>query len=247
MAKMDKHQMNVIDRLVDTLFERVKARFIKPSGPKQLRGNWNWNNSLEGVYTLSLKNHGLDYNDDTYQKLARIAGSYLDATKEKTKAQVLKTIEDFFAQENFSHGNIDKKLVQELENVMVQAQSSVERIVSTELNSAKNVGTLEGIDELSAAIGEKDPTVAFIGPIDDDTCDECKRIYLLSDGLTPKVYKKSELNPGYHKKGNSRPSMLGAHPRCRHSMVLVPKGYGFKNGRIDYISLEHDEWDSQKT
>jgi hypothetical protein len=246
MAKMDKHQMNVIARLIEVLFERIKARFLRPNGPKQLRGNWNYNNSLQGIYTQALKNHGLEYKDETYEKLSRIAEGYIDATKEKTKSQVLKNVEDFFVQQRITGGNTDKVLKKELEIVMNNAKDSIGKIISTELNSAKNVGTLEAIDELSASMGEKDPSVAFLGPNDSETCSECKRMYFLSDGTTPKVWRKSELNAGYHKKGNSKPSMLGAHPRCRHSLVLIPQGYGFVNGRIDFINLDHDEWEKQR-
>ena len=38
---------------------------------------------------------------------------------------------------------------------------------------------------------------------------------MLPDGITPRVWKMSEMGSGYHKKGDSSPKIGGLHPRCR--------------------------------
>lgn len=77
-------------------------------------------------------------------------------------------------------------------------------------------------------------------------CNECTRLHMLPDGNTPKVWKMSELSMGWHKRGDDKPSCNGEHPFCRCSITQLPPGWGFKNGFISFIGLEHDEWKSQR-
>ena len=76
-------------------------------------------------------------------------------------------------------------------------------------------------------------------------CNECLRLHMLPDGVTPKVYRMSELSMNWHKRGEDRPSCNGEHPGCRCSLQQLPPGWGFKGGYLAFISLDWDEYKDQ--
>ena len=78
-------------------------------------------------------------------------------------------------------------------------------------------------------------------------CNECKRVHLMPDGITPKVFKLSEVSAQYHKKGENIPSYAGLHPHCRCSLVMLPQNYGFKKGKISYMTDGYDEYKTQRS
>jgi len=76
-------------------------------------------------------------------------------------------------------------------------------------------------------------------------CNECKRLYLLDDGVTPRAFKMSQVTSDYHKKGGNTPSLCGCHPNCRCSLQTVPQGWGYKGGKISFISKNYDLYKDQ--
>jgi hypothetical protein len=77
-------------------------------------------------------------------------------------------------------------------------------------------------------------------------CNECLRLHMMPDGVTPLTWKLSQLSMNYHKRGENNPSVSGEHPGCRCSIAYLPEGWGFKNGYVSFISLDHDEYKSQR-
>jgi hypothetical protein len=72
-------------------------------------------------------------------------------------------------------------------------------------------------------------------------CDECKRIHLMPDKITPRAWKLSEVSAGYHKKGENFPCMSDLHPHGRCTMVTILPGYGFDaDGKVTYITHGYD-------
>jgi len=94
----------------------------------------------------------------------------------------------------------------------------------------RNVGILEGIVKTNAVAGVEDPTVFFVVVRDGVLCGECKRLHMLEDGVTPRVWKLSEVGHGYHKKGEQFPKVGGLHPHCRCVLSTLLPGYGFNEG-----------------
>jgi hypothetical protein len=76
---------------------------------------------------------------------------------------------------------------------------------------------------------------------------DCMSIHMMSDGITPRVWKMSELQYSYHKKGENKPCVAGLHNNCRCSMVLLNRGFGFKNGKVSFISEGYDAYEDQKS
>jgi hypothetical protein len=86
----------------------------------------------------------------------------------------------------------------------------------------------------------------FVPVKDKFLCDECKSIHLLEDGVTPRVFKESEISHDYHKRGETSPSFHNLHPHCRCSLSVTLDGFGFDgNGRVTWIDSAHREYDYQ--
>ena len=81
-------------------------------------------------------------------------------------------------------------------------------------------------------------------------CKSCMRFWFLPDGITPRVYKLSELMANGSNIGKKQadwlPTVSNTHPNERHLMLEVPIGWGFKGGAISYIGPGHNEYQRQK-
>jgi hypothetical protein len=98
---------------------------------------------------------------------------------------------------------------------------------------------------MNASEAVEDPVVFWIIVRDQYCCDECRDIHM-KDGV-PRVWKMSEVNSGYHKKGDDRPSVEGLHPHCRCQITTLLPGYGFNAaGFVTYKGNGWNEFDYQR-
>jgi len=105
------------------------------------------------------------------------------------------------------------------------------------------MGHLMDITRVAESLNDNDPTVFFIMTKDARTCKECIRLHLMDDGVTPRLWKFSQLKQGYHKRGENNPSAFGLHPHCRCTIAYYSKGTGFdKDGKDIYVGPGHDEY-----
>jgi len=129
-----------------------------------------------------------------------------------------------------------------LKEKMGKAQSHFKLISEAEATKFRNTGRFLNIKKTSTS---DDPTIVFQTMKDNLTCPECKRLYLLDDGVTPRAFKMSQVTSDYHKKGGNTPSLCGCHPNCRCSLQTVPQGWGYKGGKISFISKNYDLYKDQ--
>lgn len=107
------------------------------------------------------------------------------------------------------------------------------RVAHTEMWNAHLQGEAMAIlnDESSLTDKGKD-TWVFKRPAP-NACAQCKKHYLESDGVTPKLFKLSELlsyGDNYGKKVNDWNPTLGTlHPNCMCTLSIMPEGYVFDN------------------
>lgn len=242
-----KKSIKKLNNIIDTIFNALKVKFLgfdyaKDKGNRSIliSANIKPELTLAGIYKQAAVDEGAKPDEEVLAGLMSIAEGYLDAEKSRTQAKILNKINEAVAGENPM-----AVVTRELGNIWTEAASNITRIVENETNTAKNIGALEGIVKINASAGIKDPQVAFIGPNDENTCEECIRVLLLPDKITPRVFLLSEVNHGYHKRGTDSPSM-SMHPRCRHSIISLLPGYGFRNGSIAFISFDHDEYKAQR-
>jgi hypothetical protein len=217
-------------------------------GGKQLSFRFQ-NLNLTGLYGMASNIEGMKPDPDVLKGLLKIAGGYLDASREKAKAKVLQSVEAFLTDAVAKGVKTDVKTVLggQLADLWGSAVRDVKRIVETETTIVRNTSAYDAIGRVAALKGDSDPTVFFVVVRDNSLCEECKRIHLLDDGVTPRVYKQSEVGSGYHKKGENTPKVAGLHPHCRCTLTILMKGYGFTDsGHVTYISPEHDEYAKQK-
>jgi hypothetical protein len=242
--------ISTIHSAVDEAFDRLKLRLLGPQsfGKRMYIGGYNRHLSLPGIFEEAAREEGTVPNLATLNQILKVAGGYVDSTREKTKARVVKEVTAFLHDAHQKGVDTDLKTVLggKLSEVWSDTAHAVRRIVDTEAQHTRNVGTLEGIVRVNAVAGIDDPTVYFVVVRDNALCGECKRLHLLKDGKTPRVWKLSEVGNGYHTKGDPNPKMDGLHPHCRCSLVTLMPGYGFNDGGfVAFIAPKHDEYEKQ--
>src|SRR5690606_22089273 len=99
----------------------------------------------------------------------------------------------------------------------------------------------DAVVQVAAARGIQDPTVFFVGVLDEKTCKHCLAMYhCKSNPKIPRAIKFSQLRTGeyFRAKTWDGQTVYNAplHPRCRHSKTLLIPGFGFDdNGRVQFI------------
>jgi hypothetical protein len=250
---LGKGAVRAIYAAIDTLFTRAKVRWLgrtvepkritfstKPERPVGHREDL----SLGGVFDHSSQMSGMKPNADLRESVMRVAEQYLDAHCELAKARVVTTVQAFLSEAEAKGERPDPKVVLggELAVLMGQVGRNLKTIVETETTRASNLGAVDAITKVGALSGERDPVVAFMGANDTHVCDECRRLFFLNDDVTPRCWRLSDVQHGYHKRGNDKPAIGGCHPNCRHRPVTILPGYGFDDGgKLQFIAHGHDE------
>jgi hypothetical protein len=141
-----------------------------------------------------------------------------------------------------------KQIIQELKDKTEDHFKDWERITVTEIARANNLGATDAIIANNPDKDFKEIYVYKVGPDDGKKCKFCHKFWQLPDG-TPRVYKLSELmanGTNYGKKQvDWQATIEPTHPRCREILLELPLGYGFKAGKLTYISKEHSEYKFQ--
>jgi hypothetical protein len=253
-----KTGIKAIDTAIEALFYRMKARFLgKRYEPKKIRFNvtgfdkpinYRPDLSMPDLFEEAAKAEGFKPNKKLQEVVVNSIEHYLDAHQELTKAKVKNAVQAALSDAEVSKDdvNIGKILKEELKTVMKKVSADVGVVVDSELGRAKNLSTLDSISKANTMVGIDDPTIVFIGPNDLYTCKDCKRLYFMEDGMTPRVWKMSELKGGFGKHGGLCPCTGGQHPHCKHFMSNMMPGFGFgSDGRIKYIDPEYDVYNDQ--
>ena len=247
---LTKGSVKAIGKAVDLLFARVKGRVLGPdffryAGDKKIYVGYKPAHSIPGVYRSAALSEDVAPNERVLNGLVKVATGYLDAEQERVKAKVIAAVNAWLITN--PKADAMKVLGGELAPIWAETLKNVEKIVDTESTKARNLGTLEGVSEIAAARGIDDPSVFFIVVRDQHLCDECRRLHLMPDGKTPRVYKMSELSGGFHKRGDDSPCVGGLHPHCRCSLVNLAPGYGFTDaGMIRFVEVGYDEYAAQR-
>lgn len=99
------------------------------------------------------------------------------------------------------------------------------RVASTEMTDAIQRGVYQEIYNQSEDGAEQ---LVYKRP-SPNACKHCKRVYLLGDGVTPKVFKLSELEESNIGKNASEwgPTVGAVHPWCQCQLSPVPEGFDF--------------------
>lgn len=252
-----KTGIKAIDTAITALFNRMKARFLgKKYEPKAIRFSvtgfdkpvqYRPDLSMPDMFEEAARAEGFKPNKKLQEAVMGGIEQYLDAHQELAKAKVRSVVQTVLSEAEAAKEeiNIDKVLKKELQTVMKKVTSDVENVIDSELGRAKNLSTLDAIGKVNTMVGIEDPTVVFIGPNDQYTCKDCKRLYFMPDGVTPRTWKMSELSHGFGKHNCPVPPTGILHSFCRHAVSTMMPGYGFVNGQIQYIDPGFDVYKEQ--
>lgn len=233
------------------MFDKIALQFIgdipKLKYKKLLLISSKPNYGLPHLFIQAMKNKTPNpIEQDVLKGMLDSSHGYIEGLKNRTKTNVAERIDEIVKTAKLRNTKVDNRQIEDaIGDELEKAKSHLRTIIEAESTKLRNVGTMMDISRVAASIGDRDPLVFFVVVRDGATCKECLRLHLKPDG-TPKVWKFSELKQGYYKRGEETPSAFGLHPHCRCTLTYLSKGFGFKGGRVAYISENHDEFHKQR-
>ena len=252
---LPKSAVKAVTQAVSAIFKRAKTRFLGHKfGENSIRIGSNLTAadhredlSLKGIFNAAAKSEGMVPNEKLYESVERSVEEYLDAHEKLATARVLHGVQSYLHNAESGSGAINPDELEEvLDDAFEKVKGDVVKVVDTESTRARNVSTLDAVSKINATLGVTDPTIAFVGPNDSHTCSECLRMFFMSDQVTPKTWKMSQVRHSYFKKGDDTPCVAGCHCFCRHSLITILPGYGFVQGSLSYIEPGFDIYQEQQ-
>ena len=251
MIGISSNGKSSINKIVEDIFDRIALQFIgdlpRLKEVKRLIISTQPNLGLPHLFVQAMANKPLnEIEKDVLKSLLESSDGYIQALKNRTRASLTDQIDGTVRQAKLQNRKVTKKEIDSLvEAEFKKAGSSLMTILEAEGTKFRNLGSMMDISRVAASIGDPDPTVFFIMVRDNTTCKECLRLHT-SDGITPRLFKFSELKQGYHKRGEDTASIYGLHPHCRCTLAYLSKGFGFdEKGKLKYHSPDHDAYEIQ--
>lgn len=228
---------------VEDIFDRIALQFIgdipRLKNKKNLVISSDRNFGLAHLFVQAMGNKAPnELEKDVLQSLLESSHGYIESLKHKTRANITERIDGLSREATLNNTKMSRDEVQKvIADEMQKAKSHMVTIAESESTKMRNLGTMMDISRVAGSIGDSDPTVFFVVIRDNVTCKECIRLHLMPDGITPRLWKFSQLKQGYHKRGEDMASAFGLHPHCRCTLTYLSKGFGFnENGYVEYKS-----------
>lgn len=254
MYGISSHSKEQIDKVVSDLFDKAALRFLgnipKFQNKKVMLIGFEQSSSIANLFIQAMNNRWLNnIENDVLKGVLTGAANYIDILKNKTSNNIIQKLEGLAREARVSNEKIaESELNKIIEEELTKAKSDLETIALSESTKARNLGMVMDISRAAAVEGDTDPVIAFAGINDGATCKECIRLFLMPDGITPRLWKMSECSAGYFKRGDAFPSILGLHPRCRHTPFMVPSDWGFdKSGHLTFKNIGYDALEKQRS
>lgn len=248
---LSKKSTKLITESVHRVFDKIKGRLLGRNytnkniyfeyAPKSL--------TIPGLYETASKESGGHPSPDTVDVFVRTADSFLEQERHRTIAHTIKEVDSFLrdAKSKGIQTDVETVLNGALAPVFGKLEENVKRIANTEATAARNMGALDGIVKANSYAGVDDPRIFFVIVRDGEVCEECVRLHMLDDKVTPRVWLLSQCGHGFHKKGDNFPSILGEHPNCRCTQETILPGYGFdSSGRVTFVAPGYDAYAAQQ-
>ncbi len=245
MINISAPALEAVNSIVDSLFDRMAlsllGRIPALQNKKVIVFSPYQHYNLSNLFIQALGERAPTKPEEEVMKnLLGTAHSYIEALKHKTKAKL--------AEELGSSQMTTEEASKKIAEILGGAGNHFKLIAETEATKARNTAKMCGITKVAADMGVSDPYVYFAIVRDAKTCHWCIKNHT-TDGITPKVFKLSEVKLTYLTKQDRESgavSCSGIHPHCRCSIVFLPPSHGFKNGRITHIGIDHDEYKAQR-
>lgn len=256
---LGKRTVASIHDVVEALFARARVRLLGRKylprrvlfGPTAPPVEHRDDLSLPGIFDAAARGEGFKPREDVRESAMRAAATYLDAYKERTKAAAVEAVEAALHESSeHGHGSPEKAMSAmkgRIADAISSATAEVKRLVESESTAAKNVGALDGLVKVNILAGVSDPVVYFVSVNDKNRCKTCTRLHTVDGASMPRLWRLSEVARGYIKHDSPVPSIKGAHPRCRCSMVSLLPDWGLNAaGMPEYRHKGYDAFAEQR-
>jgi hypothetical protein len=244
--------LSKIGKLIDEHFESIGHKFLGLI-PKRRGARIVFDaepNSLTSLFMEALgDSKPTKPEEDALKSLLMIADSYVNALKERTKAQVLHDVNAYVSDRRADNKPINTGQVRKIfDEKMDKAKTHFEVIASSESKTAKNVGTALKITKINETMGVSRPVVFYNVTLDDKTAEEPeKNIHLITGTKIPRLWYLDELSGEYWKKGMKVASIHGGHPNCRCILSTLAPGWGFSDdGKIKWVGIGYNGLEEQR-
>lgn len=224
------------------------------------------------VIEAYLKTHEQSVVDDVAPKSQRegainyletMMGRYAEKSANELGAQIESTIEsNLMPFKNLEEGRLvsealkdtgmdANKMRKELQGKIDNWEYRWRTVVATEINRASNWGAMDAIIHNNKGMAPEQITVYKQGnKPGHGACKYCSKFWYLEDGVTPRVYKLSELMANGSNIGKKAkdwlPTIDSTHPQESHMIRELAPGYGFVGGTVEHIGKDHDEYKKQR-
>lgn len=158
------------------------------------------------------------------------------AASARTASSAIRAVQDEVAE-----AIRDRKTVSQLRSSLFDAiddrARDWQRVAFTEMNESIQRGIYHEIRR-NSPLGADQLVYKRPNP---DACKHCKRVYLEDDGVTPRVFKLSELaDSNYGLKAHEwQPTIGSVHPWCQCQLQMIPEGYDFVKNEAGEAILEY--------
>jgi hypothetical protein len=245
---LTRPNIKLVDRIQDFVsakFDKIALRFLGII-PRLSRNKTELRTTRSSLASLFLQALGTrapnQTEEDALKMCLRIASDYMESLKQKTQAEILVNLNEEFRKKPDAV-NVSR-IVREGFN---KATTHLNVVLNAESNRCVNTANSLKIQKVGASQGVEDPTVFFVVQIDEKNHEATKRLHLMPDGATPRLWKLSQLSQKYFQKDDMVPSVLGTHPYCRCFLSYLPLGYSFaQNGKVTYKEKGWDEYKYQQ-
>lgn len=223
-----------ISKIVDNLFDQMAIQIIgevpRLKNKKLAIISMEPHFGLGHLFVQAMQNKTPNLlEQDILSGLLKIADGHIESLKNKTRSNILEAVDAAARTARISKSKLSPSIVEKiLGEEMQKARSGMNTIIEAESSKFKNFGKVMTISKMAASVGDDDPTCFFSVRKDNLTCVECKKIHLMPDGVTPRLFKFSDLKQGYHKRGEDTPSICGLHPYCFTENVRLHTTKGLK-------------------
>jgi len=241
-----------IGKIIEEMFDQIALSLLgnipRLRNKKFMVINTQPNMGLAHLFVQAMQNKPLNSIEQEFLKgLLETADGYIESLKNKTKSNLTDRIDGIAREAKIKNEKVDAAVVrQAISEEMKKARANLIAIAESEATKLRNMGTLMDITRVASSLGDNDPTVFFVVVKDGVACKECVRLHLMPDGVTPRLWKFSQLKQGYHKRGEDNPSAFGLHPHCRCSLTYLSRSFGFdESGKLKYVDQGHDEYKKQ--
>lgn len=244
-----------IQGVIDRLFNQVKTSFLGgvPDLSRNKRIIFSTSDNSQTLIHLFIKALGNkspnQAEEEALKQMLSIANSYVDSLKEKTKAQVVSSVSNYYQQQNLrNEAPVSDDLINIIKENMEKSKSQLDIIANAESKNVTNMGNILKITRMASEQGIQRPIVFYNVIYDDRTAEQPeKNIHLIDGTLIPRLWYVDELSTEYWKKGMKAPSIWGGHPNCRCKISYLAPGFGFnESGKITYKGHGHNELREQR-